>query len=270
MSSGLKRARQILQNPYAHIEHLEDVQEAQRVAESDATGASIELRLSRSEISKAVRSLHRRLWRERVTLLGREVEDPIELLDPEMALRLLGYDFEVVDGLGDIPSRDGRRREAGGMIDRDNKVVRVASRFTPRMQRFTAAHELGHAVLHPFGGGIHRDLPTEGSVNQRDRGEVEANRFASEFLMPANLLHARFVRMFTIAPFRIDQQTSLALGLGSETAARARLSSARALALLLATAEHFDGRHFRSLAEQFHVSATSMAIRLEELDLIEW
>jgi hypothetical protein len=75
--------------------------------------------------------------------------------------------------------------------------------------------------------------------------------------------------MFTVAPFRIDQQTSLALGLGSETAARARLSSARALSLLLATAEHFDGRHFRSLAEQFHVSATSMAIRLEELELIE-
>lgn len=270
MSSDLKRARRILQNQYAHIEYLEDEQEAQRVAEFDAASPNIERRLSPNEISKSVRSLHRRLWHERNALLGREVEDPIELLNPEIALKLLGYDFEVVDGLGDIPSRDGRRREAGGMIDRKRKIVRVASRFTPRLQRFTAAHELAHAVLHPFGGGVHRDLPVDGRTYDRDKGEVEANRFASEYLMPEKLIRARFARAFCIAPFRIDQQISLALGLRSESAARKKLSDLRALSMLLASAEHFNGCHFRSLAEQFQVSTTSMAIRLEELDLVRW
>ena len=51
---------------------------------------------------------------------------------------------------------------------------------TTEHQRFDAAHELGHLVLHAHGG-------TDG----RHDVEADANRFASEFLMPRNDVLAR-------------------------------------------------------------------------------
>lgn len=45
---------------------------------------------------------------------------------------------------------------------------------TAERSRFDAAHELGHLVLHKHG------------VPQDQNAEIEANRFASEFLMPSN------------------------------------------------------------------------------------
>ncbi len=53
---------------------------------------------------------------------------------------------------------------------RDGTVIEVPSRDPPHRQRFTVAHELGHAVLR-------HEVP-------EDRIEVEANAFAAELLLP--------------------------------------------------------------------------------------
>jgi hypothetical protein len=82
-----------------------------------------------------------------------------------------------------------------------------ASDQVPR-QRFTAAHELGHFVLHrdEMGGRVSRaDTPAciELSEEQSDRHEREANRFAAELLMPASVCLARaaaFKQTYGVCP----------------------------------------------------------------------
>jgi len=46
-------------------------------------------------------------------------------------------------------------------------------------------------------------------------------------------------------------------------------NSLRQLARILASARSYNGRHFPSLADQFHASVEALAIRLEELALID-
>lgn len=59
-------------------------------------------------------------------------------------------------------------------------------------RRFTAAHELGHAVLHRERMGRFRvDVTIDPSAEAADEMEREANRFAVELLMPAEICRAR-------------------------------------------------------------------------------
>lgn len=74
-------------------------------------------------------------------------------------------------------------------------IIGVNALHHPNRQRFSAAHELGHHVLHAdeIRRAIHVD---KGSVLYRDdlssKGtdplEIEANAFAAELLMPSELL----------------------------------------------------------------------------------
>ncbi len=67
--------------------------------------------------------------------------------------------------------------------DSENPLVR---------QRFSAAHELGHAVLHRDRLGRYRaDAVIEDSLDAKDPMEREANAFAAELLMPEAVLRAR-------------------------------------------------------------------------------
>lgn len=59
-------------------------------------------------------------------------------------------------------------------------------------RRFTAAHELGHAVLHRERMGRFRvDAKVREDADDPDELEREANRFAAELLMPAEVCVAR-------------------------------------------------------------------------------
>lgn len=74
------------------------------------------------------------------------------------------------------------------------RVIAVNALHHPNRQRFTIAHEMAHHVLHAatLASGVHVDkvilrrdmLSTTGT----DDLEVEANTFASELLMPRELL----------------------------------------------------------------------------------
>lgn len=61
----------------------------------------------------------------------------------------------------------------GSIVGRSNPLIVVTTGMAPDRQRFTLIHELGHLVLHSA---------------PNDQQEQQANAFASEFLMPEDLL----------------------------------------------------------------------------------
>lgn len=56
-------------------------------------------------------------------------------------------------------------------------------------QRFTAAHEIGHFILHrdKIGDGLHENYLLR-SDSLSNRQEVEANKFAADLIMPRELI----------------------------------------------------------------------------------
>jgi Zn-dependent peptidase ImmA (M78 family) len=86
--------------------------------------------------------------------------------------------------------------ELSGMafVKDDVRVIAVNALHHPNRQRFTIAHEMAHHVLHAstLAEGVHvdkvilrRDML---SATGTDDLEVEANTFASELLMPRDLM----------------------------------------------------------------------------------
>lgn len=65
------------------------------------------------------------------------------------------------------------------------KFIHINESLEPQRQRFTCAHELGHAVLHPK---ANTPFLRENTLFCISRLEIEANRFAAELLCPDELL----------------------------------------------------------------------------------
>lgn len=66
------------------------------------------------------------------------------------------------------------------ITDKGNPVIIINKSFSNDRKRFTLAHELGHLMMH--------DFPIPNYRNIEKIKENEANRFASEFLMPAEYI----------------------------------------------------------------------------------
>ena len=79
------------------------------------------------------------------------------------------------------PSNDPDLVKISGAIEYDKKIIWANSDDVPERQRFTIAHELGHAVLHPNENII--DYRMDGDFSPK---ELEANEFAARVLMPAS------------------------------------------------------------------------------------
>lgn len=112
-------------------------------------------------------------------------------------------------------------------------IIGVNSLDSPRRQRFTIAHEIGHLLLHPP-EEIHVDkgfvlaFRDDTSGNAVDYREIEANQFAAELLMPLSFLGSDVRRM------QIDIESS-------------------------------DDDDIERLAARYEVSVRSMTIRLSVL-----
>lgn len=224
---------------------------------------------SNQQIRETVRRLHRFIWENRVAIWGGNVpKNPVEMLDVRVAAKIAGFDYQELGGIG-INQTNAGGSEVAGLIDETNKTISISHQQNARSRRFTAAHEIGHAMLHEFNGAMHRDRPLENKGPKRDRFETEADEFATLFLMPANLVGARFMEIFYTKPFVLTNETAFALGFSSTRDLLKKFPTRRALAKLLASTERFNFVHIQSLADQFGVSTEAMAIRLEELDLIE-
>lgn len=222
------------------------------------------------EIDDRASELRKIIWRRRAELWeGSEVPaDPTRLLDPEVALRLLGYNFSLVETLGTFSSA-GKSYEVAGLLEAQPGRVSVSRQMRPDVRLFTAAHELGHVVLHPQLKEAHRDRPIDGSAVARTPIEREADKFASCYLMPAALVRDRFAVIFGKDQFFLTEETAFALFGADSNAARVKIKTLRDISMILSSAERYNGRSVTSLANQFHVSAIAMAIRLEELDMLQ-
>ncbi len=97
--------------------------------------------------------------------------------------------------------------------------------------------------------------------------EIEADKFATYFLMPKKLLEKEFFSVY-YSVFQIDENSAFKFGGRSTRDLKNECKDLRALSRKLATAESFDNRHFSSLTKIFKVSVEAMAIRLEELKLV--
>lgn len=93
-------------------------------------------------------------------------------------------DIQIVRSVGDW-------NESGFLLrQKKTVIIGINSRNSPRRQRFTIAHELGHYCLHD---GKPLIVDQSVMVNKRngvssqatDQEEIEANQFAASLLMPA-------------------------------------------------------------------------------------
>lgn len=160
--------------------------------------------------------------------------------------------------------------EAAGLWQRDRSTILVSTRFPYETQRFTAAHEIGHYILHPHVGDrtLHREFPVGGHWGKRPLLEQQADHFAACLLMPRKAVIAEFdARFGSKHPLALTETVAYHLK-ADERLLFAQPAGSLLFAEAVAKAQQFDRRRFQSLAAFFGVSPRAMAIRLEELDLV--
>lgn len=229
-----------------------------------------DLRLTHAQIEEVAKQIQNVLWEYRGKFWEKDIpKTHLDILKPEVALeKLLEYKFGYAD-LGRHVTDSDEVVEVAGQIDKKNKVVLISPEFPTDIQNFTMAHELGHALLHK-GLVLHRDKGLDGSYSNRDFREIQADKFATYFLMPAKQVRSVFQEVFKAEKFVINQNTVFELREPSITTFKSKVRNLRGLARFLASVEYFRGRSFYSISKVFNVSVGAMAIRLEELDLIEF
>ena len=270
---------EVFHNPYIFVDNEESEAESAPKVQSEGANKPLEFTsapyktakkptYSDKDIKNIVMSLHRHLWINREAIWGSKVRtDPVEMLEPKVVANLLGFSYRDESGIGVHQTSDGDA-DVAGLIDDSAKTIYISPQFKSKVRRFTAAHEIGHAALHDLQGAMHRDRPDEQQRPERNPKETEADRFATYFLMPDNLVVARFLEIFYSRPFRITSETAFALGFKNANELASKCRTRRQLARLLASTERFNFEHFESLANQFKVSTEAMAIRIEELALV--
>jgi Zn-dependent peptidase ImmA (M78 family) len=192
------------------------------------------------------------------------------MLDPRFVSQLLGINFEYQEELGRFGDSTGRY-EIAGSINRSKRTITLALKFPIEVVRFTGAHEVGHWLLHP-GERMHRDRPIKGIAEPRTPRppiEAEADYFAACFLIPEKLLVTAVEGKFRLrTPITIDDTVAFHLCPSNPGSVLNPDHESLASEVAVASATTFNGRHFDSLAQQFQVSISSMAIRLRELHLV--
>ena len=87
--------------------------------------------------------------------------------------------------------------------------------------------------------------------------------------MPSIDVRRIFHELFRVEQFHITDDTAFNLISGSVEELKAKCKDLRSLARTLASTEYYGGQSFNSIAQRFKVSDEAMAIRLEELELLE-
>jgi Zn-dependent peptidase ImmA (M78 family)/formiminotetrahydrofolate cyclodeaminase len=227
---------------------------------------------SREEIETGISELRILIWKHRNLIWPvNPPNDPKDLLDPKLIFtHVLGYDYVSRDEFG-VYDELGNTKEIAGLIHQTNKLVVISNRFSEPVQRFTAAHELAHALFHKNATQF-RDLPEHyaKNVNSKSRVEREADWGATCILMPKKFVEQEFIKRFGAAPFVIDENTTFNLTQGSISALRGEVRNLEGMAAKIARAESYGHVRFDSLAKFFNVSVTAMAIRLEQLELVRF
>ena len=226
------------------------------------------------KIEKEARQLLLMLWENKELVWPDRQVLPLDIPDPAKACAYLGIEYLELPTLNNQPFMfKGRKMKTAGLIDRQANRIVISAEYQPSIMRFTAAHELGHWLLHPD-EIMHRDRPiSDGAASgySRSHTERQADYFASCFLMPTKLVteafHARFL---TTDQFVFDDATSFHLNQNDPDLLLRSEEGSLERELALASCKSYNNRYFSSLADTFKVSNTAMAIRLKELNLVKW
>ncbi|WP_332814752.1 ImmA/IrrE family metallo-endopeptidase [Ramlibacter sp.] len=270
----LKASKLIYENPYAHEDDLNRLTKSVSRFDGIDIGTPIEIQAAKprrrtdEEIEQLARRLQIRIWERRSEFFQRgKLIDPLDALDPVIAFKLLDYEVEITGALGLHPKAGDAASNVAGIIDKPNRKVLLSSGFPASVRNFTAAHELGHAVMHDF-VGLHRDRPLDGTSGSQDPQEREAEKFAAYFLMPRKLLTKVFESIFGNGPFELTDETRFALAGALPRESRWQPRNRREISRVLASTPVFNGVNILPLMTQFRVSKEAMAIRLEQLALL--
>lgn len=102
--------------------------------------------------------------------------------------------FEIIKQKGINLSKINFEDDISGVLDLRNSeepYIFINENHSLNRQRFSAAHELGHFLLH-VESGLHMDKQSFYRNTLSHEGtsliEIEANRFAAELLMPRRML----------------------------------------------------------------------------------
>jgi Zn-dependent peptidase ImmA (M78 family) len=224
--------------------------------------------MDRAYIEFRAWELQAQIWREKSALWRDGAPPPIQMLEPEIAAKVLGVRFEYQEELGPL-NYAGSHSEIAGRLNRNANEIVVSRNFTMEEIRFTGAHEIGHWLLHK-GLLVHRDRPLKGSKHLREvrpSKEQEADHFAACFLMPRNLVKATFESTFSIqAPFVMSDDAAYWLCPHDPDSVWECNTLERAA--FVSSAKSYGGKLIDPLTKQFRVSVSAMAIRLVELGLI--
>lgn len=223
------------------------------------------VRIDKIEIERASRQLIERIWSNQKLLFPMGSPERILMLDPRVACAELGITYDPHPSLPWYTPRG--IVEVAGMLDREAKTVSVAQKYGPLVERFTAAHELGHLLMHP-GEVMHRDVPDGLCSEGKSHIEQEADYFAACFLIPINLLREEFEKRFGAEEtFTFDDHSSFWLTPDDPERLLAQ-GKLQQRAIAIANASRFNGKAFPSLCQRFSVSRVAMKIRLIETGIV--
>lgn len=222
--------------------------------------------MKNNRINDAVKNLHRDLWLTHAEG-ARDSSTLISLLEPSIAAKMLGFELKYVSFIK--PDTAGYR--PAGFLDRDNNEILISTQFSLAEQRFTAAHELGHAILHK-NQSLFRDRPTswqKQDLASRPLIEFEADNFGAKYLMPPKLIRLQFESRFHVkTPYTFDDTWAFHLSPQDPDSLLTDGDVELERGFALAKARTFNRNHFVPLHKQFGVSPSAMAYRLIELNLV--
>jgi uncharacterized protein DUF955 len=232
----------------------------------------------KAQLFLKARDLQIRLWLDRFRIWGKMagIQDVVPFPTILVARRHLNIRVEEPEEIGDVyRESDALRAEVGGLLERRERLIKVASKFGLEWRRFTLAHEVGHWLLHPNLTSL-REAPLcggERANSKRSLEEQEADYFAAELLMARKLLN-RAVRFNFGGQIDSGHPTehlaqSLSDGVRRKVSIQELIAGGRRFVSLLVAESssfklHKPGTFF-PLARRFGVSWVAMAIQLEEL-----
>lgn len=224
--------------------------------------------MNRQEINREARRLHYEIWHKRKLLFPMGEPSSIAMCSPDVAARVLEVQYEYRDNLGRF--RSGQTiYEVAGILNRERGIISVSTRFSEAVIRFTGAHEIGHFLLHP-GETFHRDRPAPNAhAETRSTREQEAGYFAACFLASEKLVRQEFEPRFGRIPLHLTDTVAYHLSKERMQDLLRAPTGSLDFAAAVAGARSFAGKGFMSLADRFGVSIPAMAIRLQELGLID-
>ncbi|HEX7705619.1 MAG TPA: hypothetical protein VF701_04080 [Thermoanaerobaculia bacterium] len=192
-------------------------------------------------------------------------------VDPADVAAVIELSFEDVPGVRLILSGSAL---VAGMMDRAENHVIVAGDIRADWKRLTALHLIGMTLLSDAQRHADRAITGGERVTAgRHDTELAADLLAIEIAAPADLVEAEFLRRFGAAVRDSADVNEMASNLRTKvpdtiTAEELHTCGWMRRAMLISSATGYGVRSFAPLHAAFGISATAMAVRLQELALV--